>query len=101
MHLELDWELLCFKQEAVLAVTRMKLKTTAYADPLHLLANLTRAEKRYSNIEREALGILYVLEKFHHYCFAREVSTDHTYSVITLYFTLLDHTYIYLQITNH
>ena len=36
-------------------------------------------KKKYSNIEREALGILYGLEKFHHYCFAIEVSiiTDH------------------------
>ena len=31
------------------------------------------AEWRYSNIEHEALGILYDLEKFHHYCFSREV----------------------------
>ena len=35
--------------------------------------SLTGAECRYSNIEREALGILHVLEKFHQYCFAREV----------------------------
>ena len=33
---------------------------------------LTGPEQRYSNIEREALGILYDLEKFHHYCFVRE-----------------------------
>ena len=41
--------------------------------------NLTGAGKRYSNIEREALGILYELEKCYHYCIAREVSiiTDH------------------------
>ena len=41
--------------------------------------SLTGAECRYSNIEREALGILHGLEKFHHYCFAREVYiiTDH------------------------
>ena len=41
--------------------------------------SLSIREKRYSNIEREALGILHGLEKFHHYCFAREVSiiTDH------------------------
>ena len=41
--------------------------------------SLTVAEKRYSNIEREALSILYRLEKFYHYCFTREVSiiTDH------------------------
>ena len=40
---------------------------------------LTGAECRYSNIELEALGILHGLEKFHHYCFAREVLiiTDH------------------------
>ena len=41
--------------------------------------SLTGAEQRYSNIEREALGILHGLEKFHHYCFSREVLiiTDH------------------------
>ena len=36
--------------------------------------SLTRVEKRFSNIEREALGILYSLGKFHHYYFAKEVS---------------------------
>ena len=35
---------------------------------------LTSAEKRYSNIDSEALGILYGPEIFHHYCFVREVS---------------------------
>ena len=35
---------------------------------------LASAEQRYSNIKREALGILHGLKKFHHYCFAREVS---------------------------
>ena len=50
---------------------------------LHLIAfaskSLTGAEWRYSNIECEALGILHGLEKFHHYCFSREVLviTDH------------------------
>ena len=41
--------------------------------------SLTSSEQRYSNIEREALGILNGLKKFHHYFFAREVSiiTDH------------------------
>ena len=36
-------------------------------------------ECRYSNIEREALGILHGLKKFHHYCFMRKfhVITDH------------------------
>ena len=40
---------------------------------------LMGAECRYSNIKCEALGILHGLEKFHHYCFGREVLiiTDH------------------------
>ena len=36
--------------------------------------SLTGAEQRYNNIEREALGILHDLKKFHHYCSAKEVS---------------------------
>ena len=41
--------------------------------------SFTGAEQRYSNIKQEALGILHELEKFHHYCFGREVLviTDH------------------------
>ena len=41
--------------------------------------SLMGAEHRYSNIECEALGILHGLEKFHHYCFGKEVLmiTDH------------------------
>ena len=35
--------------------------------------SLMGTESRYSNIECEALGILHGLEKFHHYCFSREV----------------------------
>ena len=35
--------------------------------------SLTGTECRYSNVEREALGILHGLKKCHHYCFAREV----------------------------
>ena len=35
--------------------------------------SLTGAEWRYTNIEWEALGILHGLDKFHHYCFGREV----------------------------
>ena len=35
--------------------------------------SLTGAEQRYSKIKWEALGILHGLEKFHHYCFGREV----------------------------
>ena len=41
--------------------------------------SLTGAEQRYSNMECKVLGILHGLEKFHHYCFGREVLviTDH------------------------
>ena len=41
--------------------------------------SLIGAKQRYSNIKHEALGILHGLEKFHHYCFDREVLviTDH------------------------
>ena len=35
--------------------------------------SLTSVEWRYSNIGCEALGILHGFEKFHHYCFGREV----------------------------
>ena len=35
--------------------------------------SLTGAEHRYSNIKRETLGILCGLEKFHLYCFSKEV----------------------------
>ena len=35
--------------------------------------SLRAARQRYSNIKCEVLGILHGLEKFHHYCFGREV----------------------------
>ena len=35
--------------------------------------SLTGVEHRYSNIERESLGILHGLKIFHHYCFTGEV----------------------------
>ena len=40
---------------------------------------LTETECRYSNIEREMLGIVFGLERFHHYVFGRHtlVETDH------------------------
>ena len=41
--------------------------------------SLSSVERWYTNIEREALGILYGLKKFHHYCFVRRESiiTNH------------------------
>ena len=40
---------------------------------------LISTERRYCNIERETLGIFHGLEKFLHYCFAREVSITTDY----------------------
>ena len=59
--------------------------------------SLTGAEQRYSNIKCEVLGILHGLEKFHHYCFSREVLiiTDHTKPLVSMFrkeiATLLQH----------
>ena len=41
--------------------------------------SLTGTESRYSNIEREMLGILFGLERFHFYAYGRHVvvETDH------------------------
>jgi transposase InsO family protein len=41
--------------------------------------SLSDAESRYSNIEREMLGIVFGLERFHHYVYGRHVlvETDH------------------------
>ena len=41
--------------------------------------SLSSTEKRYNNIERESLGILHGLKKFHHYSFVRVVGiiTNH------------------------
>ena len=38
---------------------------------------LSGVETCYSNIERKALGIFHELQKFHHYCFAKEVKNQH------------------------
>ena len=55
------------------------LQTIAFASK-----SLTGAERGYSNIKCEALGILHGLEKFHHYGFGREVLviTDHKLLVL-------------------
>ena len=44
-----------------------------------MIKSITSVETQYSSTEREALGILHGLEKFHPYCFAHKVSmmTDH------------------------
>ena len=41
---------------------------------------LTETQKRYSNIERELLAVIVVVEKLHHYIFGRPFNshTDHS-----------------------
>ena len=59
---------------------RKILHQTTHTPPIAFASkSLTSAEHRYSNIQREALGMLHGLEKFHHYCFARDVNVikDH------------------------
>ena len=85
LYLETDASRVCLGA----ALLQTQVGTTCQKDTvpdntiLHPIAfaskSLTGTECRYSNIEREALGILYGLKKFHHYCFAREVHviTDH------------------------
>ena len=45
---------------------------------------MTNTETRYSNIEREVLGIIHSLEKLFHYCFTHKVRkiTDHKLLVV-------------------
>ena len=49
--------------------------------------SLTSTECRYSNIERDALGILHGLEKFHHYCFVRDVYVITAHKPLVALFT--------------
>ena len=86
MHLELDSELLYYKPEVVQTAQGDKAPDNIIIRPITFASkSLLSAERRYSNIERETLGILHRLEKFHHYCFVREVKiiTDHKLLVAT------------------
>ena len=75
MHLESDSELPYYKPEVVQAALEKKTSDNSILRPITFAnKSLSSAERRYSNIEREALGILHGLKKFHHYCFVREVS---------------------------
>ena len=53
---------------------RSRLRPIAYASK-----SLSDAETRYSNIERELLGVVWAVEHFHHYTFANKINiiSDH------------------------
>ena len=61
-------------RDGTICLKDIALDNTILRPIVFAIKSLTNAEHRYSNIERAALGILYGLEEFHHYCFARKVS---------------------------
>ena len=80
MHLELASEQQYYNFATTLIDQKDMAPDNTILCPIALTSkSLTDVEWRYSNIEHEALGILHGLEKFHHYCFGREVLiiTDH------------------------
>ena len=66
MHLELDWELPSYKHKVVQGSPGDEppdnsiLRCIAFASK-----SLSSRKKRYGNIERETLGTLYGLQKYH------------------------------------
>ena len=80
MHLEMDLEAALPQTKSGTSCPRDKATDNSVLRAIVFASKtLSSVERRYSNIEREALGILYRLKKFYHYCFPREVSiiTDH------------------------
>ena len=78
------WSCPTANKEAVQAAQETRHQTNSILRPITFARkSLSRVERRYSNIEREALGILHGLKKFCHYCFVREVRliTDHKWLV--------------------
>ena len=55
--------------------------------------SLTSAETQYSNTEREDLGIIHSLKKFHHYCFAFEANTKTDQTPLVKIFKSMWYTY--------
>ena len=81
MCLESDLELPNYKTEEVQAAQEMRHQTRASSDPSHVPAKACQAWKEGTATKKERRGTRYTTwsQKFHHYCFAREVSiiTDH------------------------
>ena len=44
---------------------------------------LTETEKRYSNIERELLGVVFGLERLHHYTFGSQITVETDHQLLT------------------
>ena len=44
---------------------------------------LTETQKRYSNIERELLGVVFGLERLHHYTFGSQITVETNHQPLT------------------
>ena len=64
MCLEFDWELPYYRQEAIQATPRDEAPDNSILRPILFVSKTLSSVEKYSNKEREALGILYGLEKF-------------------------------------
>ena len=97
---ELAWELHCCNSCDNTTCQKDMVPDNTILHPIAFASkSLTGAEQRYSNIEREALGILHGLEKFHHYCFGREVLiiTDHKL-LVSIFKKRCSHTVTHMHI---
>ena len=64
MHLELDWELPCYKQEAVQVAPGMKHQATAYSEPLHSQARGYQVQKEIQqHRKRSSRYIIWTLQE--------------------------------------
>ena len=59
---------ICNQTDGNYLLLRDRLKPIDYASK-----SLSEAEKRYSNIERELLGVVWAINHFHHYTFANRI----------------------------
>ena len=84
MHLGLDLELPLQTRDGATCPGDIAPDNTILRPITFASKSLASMKWRYSNIKREALGILHDHERFYHYCFAMEVSiiTDHKSLVV-------------------
>ena len=70
--------------------------------------SLTKTEQKYSQIDKEALALIWGIKKFHHYLFGRKftISTDHQpltqrQSLYALFLSGFDYDIVYKRTTQH
>ena len=78
-----------YEKPKVIIIDGVYMKFYSEMEPVCLETNASKsfssAETKYGNTNREALGIIYSLDKFHNDCFAHMVSmiTNHKLLVVT------------------